>query len=306
MAKITIAGGTGFIGQCLEKSLVNLGHEVFILTRNPRAENHIYWNLATRQVEMKRIATSQVLINLCGEGISDAKWTEERKEDLVASRTESSNLLFTYFRDSEHLQCYITASGINCYPLNSERVCDEEDAFGEDFVSQLVKTWESAADSFQTTTLVYKLRMGVVLHPDFGALRKFKKIANFGLLAPLGSGQQNFSVIHSKDVLGFIHFIIQSQTVPPGSYNLTTNNISNREFTHVLTRTLRRPSFMPSVPAFVLNCFLGELASLLLTGPKVSNQKLKDSGYNLEFEDSKSALKDLSNGDKTIKSKLQN
>ena len=82
MAKVIIAGGTGLIGQALEKELFAKQHQVFILTRSPQKENHIAWDPEKKIIDKEKIQGIEILINLCGENVGEGRWSEKRKAKL--------------------------------------------------------------------------------------------------------------------------------------------------------------------------------------------------------------------------------
>jgi hypothetical protein len=293
MAKVTIAGGTGFIGQKLEKLLISKGHQVSILTRSPKKENHVEWNIEKGTIDFDPIRDTEILINLCGAGIGDQRWTEARKEELLKSRTEPTQLLFKYFHDSNTLKQYFTASGINCYPLSTDTIFKESDNFGDDFVSDLVRKWEISASSFEKTCKVYKIRLGVVLHPEFGALPKLMNITKYGLASPVGTGIQQFSAVHYLDAIQFFNHLIENFEIESGAYNLCGENVSNAEFMKFLATAMKKPFFMPKVPSFILKLLLGEMSILLLNGIAASNEKVKKTGFEFSFESQVESLRDL-------------
>ncbi|MBU2019457.1 MAG: TIGR01777 family oxidoreductase [Bacteroidetes bacterium] len=293
MINIAIAGGTGFIGQLLETLLVSKGHRVFILTRSPTKENHVAWSVEKGTIDFERIKDTEILINLCGAGIGDKRWTKSRKEELLNSRVEPTQLLYKYFHQSNTLNQYITASGINCYPLKGNKTHKESDAFGEDFVSDLVQKWERSASVFEEVCRVYKLRLGVVLHPKFGALSKLMQLTSFGLASPLGSGNQLFTTVHYQDVIGFFNFIVEHPELETGAFNVCGDSLTNAEFMKLLAKEMNKPFFLPKIPAFLLKIVLGEMSSILLNGIDASNEKAKSVGFNFAFESQELAIKNL-------------
>ena len=98
MKKILIAGGSGFIGSELKNHFLQSGYTVFILTRNPKKENDIYWDPKNKKIETSFLSEIDVLINLCGANIAKKKWSAKRKKTLIDSRVErpkpSAKLIF--------------------------------------------------------------------------------------------------------------------------------------------------------------------------------------------------------------------
>jgi len=80
MRKITIAGGTGFLGKALEQYFSKLGDAVFILTRKPKAPNHVKWGAKTKGSWEDVLEGADVLINLTGKSV-DCRYTAKNKKE---------------------------------------------------------------------------------------------------------------------------------------------------------------------------------------------------------------------------------
>ena len=291
MAKVLIAGGTGFVGQLLESHLTQSGHEVRILTRNPKKDNHVGWRPCHEEMD-PRCAETEVLINLCGAGIADERWTASRKKELLESRTEPLLCLSEHAKNWSNLRLMISSSGIDCYPTNMSHPAKEHDAYSSNFIGELVETWESAMSTFPLHVRVVKMRMPLILHADGGALKKLLKIFKFGLGSPLGSGKQAVNWLHYKDLMRFIEFAMENDHVL-GAFNLCGQSISNRLWTRAIGKASNSRLWLPAVPGFVLKMVLGEMAQVLLTGAEASNEKMLQSGFKLKYERVDSALNDL-------------
>ncbi|MFA7272361.1 MAG: TIGR01777 family oxidoreductase [Crocinitomicaceae bacterium] len=291
MAKIIIAGGSGLIGKALEKILTENHHDVFIFTRTPKKSNHISWDPANGQLDSSKINGTEILINLCGENVGAQRWTNVRKQVLSSSRIGTTQLLHQHFQNVSTLQQYLSASGINCYPLESTKKMQENDAYGSDYLSQLVKEWEFAADLFETQVPVCKLRISMVLDKNDGALQKLLPLVKLGLASPLGSGNQWMSWVHIDDVVGAFVFAIDQKL--NGAFNLTGKQVSNTEFTRELMQSNGKTMRFPKIPAFVMKLVLGEQATIVLDGTHNDNSLLKEKGFHYQFEELSVALKTL-------------
>lgn len=292
MSKIVIAGGTGMIGQGLEKLLLEKNHEVFILTRNPKKPNHIAWDLEKKNIDVQKIEGTEYLINLCGESISGKRWTKKRKQELFSSRIGTNNFLFEKFGRLPSLKQFLSASGINCYPLEPKNTSrTESDAFGKDYLSLLVKDWEESADLFSNQVPVCKIRISMVLDHEQGALQKLLPIAKWGILSPLGTGQQWMSWLHIDDLASAFVFAIEHEL--NGAFNVTGRPERNSDFSQALLSSQGKRMFFPKVPSFLLKLFLGEQSTIVLDGALCDNSKLKNQGFKYKFETLESAFSDL-------------
>ena len=278
MKTIMIAGGTGLIGKALEKKLLEIGYSVRILTRNPTANNHYFWNPSLNEIDESSLSEVNVVINLSGAGIADKRWNKGRKDVLASSRIGTNEFLASKISKMPLLEQFISSSGINCYPLvNTSKIYTERDDFGTDYLSQLVKRWEESADLFLSKCPVAKIRTAVVLSPNGGALSKMLPAIKMGIGSPLGSGNQAMAWIHIDDLVALFVFAIENQLTGP--FNAVTACTSNKNFMKALAKQYKKPFWFPNVPSFVLKLIFGEMSTVLLDGVQVSNQKITDLGF---------------------------
>ncbi len=289
---VLIAGGTGLIGSRLTELLLAQGHAIKILTRNPRADHHVAWNPATKELNTEAVRDIEVIINLCGAGIAEKNWTKKRKKELLHSRIDPIQFLFEKRSEFPQLKHFLTASGISCYGFDTDNEpYAETDPFGPTYIDQLVKQWEAAADLFQEHVSVTKLRIAIVLSSQGGAVEQLVRPMKWNMAAALGSGKQTIPWIHIDDVaLAFIH-LMENNT--EGTFNALTDNTSNRELTKALAHRLGKRIWMPNVPGFLLKLMLGEMSIILLKGVKVSNDKLINSGFKSRYENLETAIEAL-------------
>ncbi len=288
---VLIAGGSGLIGKQLTKVLKERGYRVYKLSRNARKQGHVQWNPRTKQVDEKCLSRIRVLINLAGANIGDKNWTTSRKQELIDSRVESTLFLSELASKMPKLVYYIGASGVNCYDVDQAKVFREEDDYGPDFLSTLVRDWESASDHFQGICPYMKLRIAMVLSDRGGSLNAMKRPVFFGLGSPLGSGNQYHPWIHIDDLCRIILFGMDHQL--EGTFNAVADCDTNRTMMKGIAKYMRRPFFLPAVPSGILKFFLGERSMLVLSDLRVSNDKIKQTGFEFKFDKLNKALKAL-------------
>lgn len=291
MKQILIAGGTGLIGQALTDRLVKEGYSVNLLTRNPKAENHVYWNPAKGELDVLKLHETQVIVNLSGTPLDEKRWTDKRKKELEASRIGTTNFIYQHLDKFPKLEQFVSASGITAYGFDDGTFAHPEtDSYGTDYLSQLVKDWEAAADQFKTRAIVSKLRIAVVFSPEGGALKKIALPIRYAIGSPLGSGKQVMPWVHIDDLVEQFYLLIMNQW--EGTYNSNTANHSNKEITKTIAKLLKRPLFMPNVPTFLLRMLFGEMAEMIVKGSAADNSKLKNKGYQPKYDTLEKALKD--------------
>ena len=292
MKTILIAGGTGLVGKKLQEKFETEGHEVRILSRNPKKDNEYLWNPSLHEIDKRALKNVDTIINLSGAGIADKRWTKLRKKELFDSRIQTTAFLLKQIHDLPKLECYISASGITCYGFdNDTKFYQESDPFGEDYMSQLVQNWENAADLFATHCRVVKMRISVVLDGKSGALSKMSQAIRLGFGSPLGNGKQILQWVHISDLTNAFYHVATHPLA--GSFNIVGGNDSNKTFMKATAKILKKPFWMPSVPAFLLKILLGEMSMILLKGINASNQKIRNTGFEFKHVDLEETLTDL-------------
>ncbi|WP_420580009.1 TIGR01777 family oxidoreductase [Reichenbachiella sp.] len=296
---ILITGGTGLLGGHLVDFLSNKGMSIRLLSRHadltaavPRFE----WNIKEKKIDPRAFENVDVLIHLAGAGVADAKWTDKRKREIIDSRVESTKLLYqTVEKLDNKPKALICASATGYYGLKEfEHESSEDESSGDDFLAVVCEQWELEADRFKDLGLrVVKLRTGVVLDESGGALQKMVQPIRYFVGAPLGTGNQVVPWIHWKDWCGAVGHMIERVSLS-GAYNLVAPQpVTNAVLTRLIAKIIRRPVLLPNVPAFVLKLMLGEMASIVLQGHKVSSKKLETSGYEFEYQEPEQALFEL-------------
>ncbi|MTI23248.1 TIGR01777 family protein [Fulvivirga sp. RKSG066] len=298
---ILITGGTGLVGTRLTELLLANGHSVRYLSRNPKKTDKIEaykWDIKSGYIDPKALEGVDTIVHLAGAGIADEKWTKERKKVILQSRTHSTQLLNKALHENPHqVKAFVSASAIGYYGYDTGGVLKKEDSrFGDDFLATVTKEWEFSVDSLATEhkdLRVAKLRIGIVLSEKGGALKELVKPIKFGAGAPLGSGDQYMSWVHLDDLCGMFVFAVENDHIS-GTYNaVAPNPVTNKELTKIAAKALGKPLFLPNVPGFALKLVLGEMASMVLGGSKVSNEKIASAGYQYKFEEVKPAVHDL-------------
>lgn len=224
------------------------------------------------------------------------RWTKKRKEEIKKSRTESSELLYHCLSTQPNkVKAVISASAIGWYGPDQGRPFTEEDPSSDDFLGQTCKAWEESIEKVKELgKRLVKLRLGIALSNEGGALVEFKKPARIGVAAVLGSGNQMVSWVHIDDLCrAFIHAIETPEM--EGVYNLAAPNVvSNRELTLGIAKSMNGNFFIPfKVPSFILRLIMGEMSVEVLKSTTVDSGKLQKTGFNFIYQTSTSALKQL-------------
>ncbi len=299
--KVIVSGGSGLNGSALVAGLAADGHKATVLSRAPERLRDLptgvsaaAWDAKSAAQLAPLIAGVDAVVHLAGEGIADGRWSEERKRRIRDSRVDSSGAVATAFAAAEpRPDVLLQASAVGFYGPRGSEELTEESASGDDFLAGICREWEEASAAVEDLGVRRAvLRTGVVLARDGGALPKM--LLPFRLFAggPVGDGRQYMPWIHLADEVGAIRFLLDSPTAS-GPYNLTAPEPqTNRQFSRILGRVLRRPSFMPA-PAFALKLALGEMSKILLEGQRALPRRLEEGGYSFRFPGLEAALRDL-------------
>lgn len=292
-----ITGGSGFIGQKICQILINDGHDVTLLSRNhEKSARQLKGNFRLIDSLTSVSQSFDVIINLAGESISTHRWSKKRKKMLFESRLSVTEQITDYIaRIAKKPKLLISGSAIGIYGTSDHMIFTEEsEAVNESFSRELCTAWEAAALKAETMGVrVVRVRTGMVLGFDGGALPEM--LVPFDLFAggKFGSGDQWVSWIHVNDFIGLIAHVINNATIE-GAINATSPNpVQNKELTRVLAKVMRRPAKL-AIPAMSLKLMLGEMATeILLDGQKVLPQRALDSGYQFTYETLESALNNI-------------
>ena len=294
--KVVIAGGSGFLGGALRKALFDDGHAVANLTRGtPRAPGDITWtpNGAAAGAWVQAIDGVDAVVNLAGEGIADARWTEARKRSLVDSRLAATrSLVAAIAAAAKPPSVFVSASGIGYYGPRGDELVTEATSSGNDFLANVCVQWEREAEQAGSVTRVALVRTGMVLHPEGGALGKMLLPFQMGAGGPIGTGTQWTPWIHRADWVDLVRWMI-AEPAARGAFNGSAPEpVRNVEFARALGHALRRPAFMP-VPAFALRMLFGEMAEMLLTGQRAVPARATEGGFRFRFQKLDDALAHL-------------
>lgn len=293
MKNILITGGSGLIGQRITQLLEQKGMEVAWLSRSAKSRKSFTWDIPSQQIDAEAMEWADAVIHLAGAGVADKKWTPQRKNEILESRTQSTQLLHQAIEAAkEKPTTFISASAIGYYGFDTgSQLLDENSQAGSDFLAEVVIAWEKEVKKIESLNLrTVLLRIGIVLDAEGGALGEMLKPP---VAAPLGNGDQWMSWIHIEDLARMFVFALEKTTLQ-GIYNAVgPNPATNQHLTQEAAKAKGKPYLGIGVPGFVLRLMLGEMASMVLGGNRVASQKIQKAGFEFEHENLKSALLDL-------------
>jgi uncharacterized protein (TIGR01777 family) len=297
---ILITGASGLIGKQLIPALQAQGHTISILSRrqiNIKDAKVFLWDVYNQTIDADALKGIDTVINLAGEGIADKKWTDKRKQEIIDSRVMSAQLLYKTIQETKApVTTFISASAVGFYGDRGDEVLTEKSDSGTDFLAQCCVQWENAADiGVQLGIRVVKIRIGLILSKEGGALQAMEKPVKFFVGAPLGSGKQWMPWIHLDDIVKiFTKTVEDIQMV--GAYNASAPfPVTNKLLTKTIAQKLNRPVWPIHVPKFALKAILGEMSILPLMSSNTIVQKLLDTGYKFTYVNLDDALVSIYN-----------
>lgn len=292
MKTILIAGGTGFVGQQLIAFLADKGYTLNVLTRKPSANpsatiRFFQWDIERQYIDPKAFEEVEILINLTGANIGEKRWTKKRKQEIIDSRVQSIALLYRYISENKgNIKTVISSSAVGYYgAATTDKTLVETSESGNDFLASVCRKWEDVALKFTDLGIrTVILRKGVVLGKEGGMTQKLKPLTQWGINVSLGSGKQYLPWIDIRDLMEWYHYIICNPEIH-GVYNtVATQHITMNDFSKSLLKSFGKKSFLPNAPAFVIRWLFGEMSVMLLEGSKVSNEKLKNTGFSFAYD----------------------
>ena len=323
--RILLTGSSGLVGTALTDKLVREGHTVIRLVRSgsssekekksaeagtagsressvpggPGKVQNVAWNPRTCDLEgepfgeeQEKVEGADAAVNLAGASIAGQRWSAERKALLRSSRVQfTRELVCALGKLNTPPKALISASAIGYYGNRGDELLTEESKPGEDFLGRLSQEWEAEAVKGETMGMrVVRLRFGIILSKDGGALPQMMRPFKYGVGGRIGSGQQWMSWITLGDVVSAICYCLDSAEISGALNAVAPEPVRNAEFTRELGQAMHRPTFLPA-PAFALEFALGEMAeALLLSSQRVVPTRLEQFGFRFEHVRLASAL----------------
>lgn len=298
---LMITGGTGLIGRALTNSFIADGHQVWLLTRDPKNKTFghhasatlVGWDGRTTQGWGELVNEMDVIINLAGKTTASFPWNNTNKRSFWNSRVWAGKAVADAIRVAEKKpHVLIQSSGINYYGIRGE-VAEESTPPADDFMARLSVAWEASSQSVEELGVRRAvIRTAVVLTPDNIIMKLMELPVRLFFGGRLGSGLQILPWIHLADEVGAIRFLIENEQAH-GAYNLIApESTPNDLFLRTLAKTLNRPYWF-HVPAFLLRLLLGEMSVMVLEGRSAYPRRLLEAGYKFKFPVLEAALKDL-------------
>ncbi len=277
---VAVAGSSGLIGSALVAALRSADHRVLRIVRRAAANREeLYWNPDSGDFDPAGLDGVDAVVNLCGVGVGDKRWSGAFKQSLRDSRIDPTEVISAAVVQAG-VPTLVNASAVGYYGDAGARIVDETATAGTGFLAQLCVDWEAAtAPAREAGVRVVLARTGLVLSPGGGLLSRLKPIFALGLGGRLAGGRQYMPWISLEDEVRALLFAIRKSDLS-GPVNVTgPAPVTNAEFTAALARMLNRPAPWV-VPGFALKTLLGEFAEEgVLGGQRAVPAALERAGF---------------------------
>lgn len=285
---IGLTGGTGFIGNEVQRVAKRSGDQVVLFSRSARE--------GCRPFSLKEpldVSGCEGLIHLAGESIMGL-WTREKRRKILSSRVEGTRRLVEGIAASQiKPRVLVSASAIGFYGDTEDRIADEDSPPGNGFLAEVTQAWEAEAiQAEQFGVRVVRIRIGLVLGRSGGVIKLLRPLFRAGLGGRLGSGRQWMSCIEVGDLAAMILESLHNGSISGPMNAVMPDPITNGDFTKAVAKALHRPAIFP-VPAFVLRCGLGELSHLLLDRQRIIPKRFGALPFSYRYRSVKAAMSEI-------------
>jgi len=294
--RVTLTGATGLIGRQLIAALQGRGDEVTVLSRDPsKAEQTlsgvraVAWNPLADPAPVSALADADGVIHLAGEPVAQ-RWNTAVKERIRVSRATGTANLVAGLRDAPRPRVLVSTSASGYYGDRGAEPLTESATPGTDFLAEVCKAWEDAATQAESLGLrVTRVRTGVVLTSDGGALKTMLPPFKAGVGGPVAGGRQYIPWIHLDDVVGIYLAALDGDGWSGPVNGCAPGAVTNQVFSHALGHALHRPAVMP-VPAFAIRALYGQMAEIVTGGQRMIPERTLELGYEFRHPDLDEAL----------------
>ncbi len=293
-ANIIIAGGSGLVGSSFVK-LFSQKYSIYILTRSQKKDSefcrYISWDVEKEWIEEEKIPDTYAIINLCGSGIADKRWTQQRKSDLLSSRIDPTTFLYKIFKDRMP-EVYIGASAIGYYGDRGDEILTADSAPSNDgFLSECCIAWEEASALFEdAVNHHYILRIGIVLSNQGGALPKMVLPVKLGGAGYFGSGTSYYSWIHIDDLSHSLDFLLNTKPQSRAYNGVAPSPVRLKNFMKALKSTFASYALLLPVPTLLLKVTMGEMSTMLTNSDRIYPKHLEQAGFRFTYNTLEQAL----------------
>lgn len=292
--RIVVAGASGMLGRALVSALRADGYELVQLVRRPAGSpDEARWAPSRGELNPAVFAGASVVINLCGAGVGDHRWSAAYKEKIRSSRVDPTRTLASALADlpdAARPGVLLNASAVGFYGDRGDETLTEESSAGDGFLADVCQVWEAAAAPAEDAGVrVVRLRTGPVLDARGGLLKQLLVPFRLGVGGPLAGGRQWLPWISLTDWVDATRFLLRRGDVSGPVNVVGPAPVRNAEFSKALAAAVHRPSLLP-VPRFALQLAVGEFADEAVASQRALPSVLVGAGFEFTHPDVVSAL----------------
>ncbi len=296
--RVTLTGATGRIGAALVRALGARGDDVTVLSRSPARAREalgdvaaVAWDPGAGQAPAEALTGRDAVVHLAGEDVAQ-RWTEDAKRRIRASRERGTRHLVDGLRAAgPRPRILVSSSAVGWYGPHGDEALDEDAPAGTDFLAEVCRTWEAEADRASELGLrVVKVRTGVVLDRQGGALSKMLPFFRLGIGGPVAGGRQYLAWIHLDDIVGIYLAALDGDEWSGPVNAAAPEPATNRAFSHALGRAVHRPALAP-VPGFAVRVLYGDMAEIVTGGQRAIPRRALELGYEFRHPELDEALR---------------
>jgi uncharacterized protein (TIGR01777 family) len=271
---------------------------VTVLSRDPdRARRELgveahRWRPLDEPAPPEALEGRDAAIHLAGENIAQ-RWSDAARRAIRDSRELGTRNLVAGLRAADPRPAVlVSASAVGYYGPHGDEIVDETTPPGDDFLAGVCVAWEREADAAAELGLrVVKVRNGVVLDREGGALKKMLAPFKAGIGGPVAGGRQYLPWIHAGDLVRLYKAALDGEWTGPVNGS-APEPVTNEEFSKALGRALHRPAVTP-VPAFALRALYGDMASIVTEGQRAVPKRALELGFQFHHPHLDAALREV-------------
>ena len=288
---IAISGASGFVGQQLIRELSGEGHSILRLGRGASGLGRRQWDPSAGEPDLQVDPPLDAVVHLAGEPVSQ-RWNTAVKERIHQSRVAGTrNLVAALTKLERRPRVLVSASAVGIYGDRGEESLPETAPPGTGFLSDVCREWEAEADKAEALGIrVVKIRIGLVLGKQGGALAKMLLPFQLGLGATLGSGTQFMSWIHLEDLTGMIRYALTNESARGAWNGVAPNPVTNSVFTKELGKAVHRPAWFWA-PKQLIMLGAGEMAQILFFSQRCAPAAPLAAGFQFRYPELGAALR---------------
>lgn len=300
MPKILITGANGLIGSRLQEMLLEKGYTIHTLGRSgsvPKSNivKLLIWDVSAQKMDEAALDGVDAIVHLAGAGVADQRWTAKRKKEILDSRVDSTRLLYKTLSTCTHqVKTIVSASAVGYYGDCGADLVREDHPPADTFLAEVTRKWEAEVSQLENIGIRHVCcRIGIVLAANGGALPELVKTLPLGIAGYFAKSPLYYPWIHIDDVCGIMIHGLEDQNMQ-GSYNTTGRDpVLIKDLMKEIITVKKSHAILTPVPPFAIKLALGEMAEMLLSSQRCTNEKIIKTGYKFRFPDLTKALEDI-------------